>query len=180
MGGKKKKKEEIERRLHSVSPPYEKFEWWWWWWGGEGLKLQPHAKAICLGLAVLFEILASVLPNGTVMDTAALPSPIACLPAHTEQQQQQKLLPFFFLLISELYETRSFTAPHTNNCFCTKRVLLSENQTIGGTMNVWIFTPPGFWVVTVKDVNDSLVLATRKFNWKKVLFHFYNPKLTVD
>lgn len=42
------------------------------------LRLQTHVKAICLALAVLFEILVSLLPNGTVIDIVALHSPLAC------------------------------------------------------------------------------------------------------
>ena len=44
------------------------------------LRLQPHVKAICLGLAVLFEILVSLLPNGTVIDITAPPPSLLARP----------------------------------------------------------------------------------------------------
>lgn len=58
--------------------------------------LQPRAKAICLGLAVLFEILVSVLPNGSVIDIFAS---LHRLPAHIKRLLLPPSLPQFFLLL---------------------------------------------------------------------------------
>lgn len=56
-----------------------------------GFRLQPRVQAICLRLPVLFEILASLLPNRTVIDTPtpsppAIDTPLPRLPAHIHQQ----------------------------------------------------------------------------------------------
>ena len=75
---KREKKEIQSRSRGSVSPLYKKFQGGVGGEGGGVLMLQPLARAICLGLAVLFEILVSLLPNGTVIDISVSPSPIAC------------------------------------------------------------------------------------------------------